>query len=388
MRLKKSSKITLFWVSLALVFLFSGGQVLTKTVIQAADHSDVIITEFVAANASGLTDENGDHSDWIEIYNRSYHPVNLAGWSLTDDPHDPNKWSFPDVTLGSHKYLVIFASGKNRNSLEPGTALHTNFKLNRETTFLALHNVFYRRFMDSVVPHKPEQVQDVAFGRKNGDMEFGYLIYPTPGIINNDVFVPQEIGLSMEHTIKNSDPDEADGDALAHALITSTEEQQQLPLAITEIMYHPTGGDDYEFIEVKNTGAQAIDVGGVSFEGIGYTFPGNLPPMAPDQVAVLVRNAGAFAQRYPDVTIAGIYDGQLSNQGESIIMKDARGLIITTVSYDDEYGWPLSSDGLGDSLVLITRDGVPNNPKNWRASAQINGSPGVDQLVAIASTGP
>ena len=50
--------------------------------------------------------------------------------------------------------------------------------------------------------------------------------------------------------------------------------------------------------------------------------------------------------------------------------------MIVTVAYDDENGWPLSADGWGDSLVLATPDGDPNDPRNWRASTKINGSPG------------
>jgi hypothetical protein len=33
--------------------------------------AQVMINEIVAANDSGLEDENGDHSDWFELYNAS-----------------------------------------------------------------------------------------------------------------------------------------------------------------------------------------------------------------------------------------------------------------------------------------------------------------------------
>jgi hypothetical protein len=71
-----------------------------------------------------------------------------------------------------------------------------------------------------------------------------------------------------------------------------------------------------------------------------------------------------------------MYQGQLSNKGETITLKDAHGEVITSVSYDDEQGWPLSPDGRGDSLTLSNPDGDPNNPKSWRASQNLNGSPG------------
>lgn len=48
------------------------------------------------------------------------------------------------------------------------------------------------------------------------------------------------------------------------------------------------------------------------------------------------------------------------------------------IDYDDENGWPLSPDGQSDSLVMIDPSANPDNPANWRASADINGSHGTD----------
>ncbi len=62
------------------------------------------------------------------------------------------------------------------------------------------------------------------------------------------------------------------------------------PLAVTELMYNPPGGDAYEFIELRNLGAVEIDVGNCSFEGIDYAFvPGTR--LAPAQLIVLANRA-------------------------------------------------------------------------------------------------
>ena len=149
------------------------------------------------------------------------------------------------------------------------------------------------------------------------------------------------------------------------------------PLRITEIMYNPPGGDDYEFIELKNVGDTHLDLSGMAFEGIAFSFPsGTLLPAG--EFMLLVRNPTAFAERYPDVPIGGAYQAKLSNKGEEIILKDGGGNVVTSVPYDDENGWPVSPDGRGDSLVLINLDGDPHNPENWRASAKLHGSPGAD----------
>ncbi|MEW5958344.1 MAG: lamin tail domain-containing protein [Chloroflexota bacterium] len=167
--------------------------------------------------------------------------------------------------------------------------------------------------------------------------------------------------------------------ALDEAIFT-LEDEVNHRLQITEIMYNPVGGDDYEFIELKNIGPTELDPSRLSFdEGIHFTFPPNSPSLAPNQVVVLVRNPAAFAQRYPGVRVAGVYQGQLSNKGETIRLKDAQGQVMISLEYDDENGWPVSADGQGDSLVIVEVEQDPNNPANWRASTNPNGSPGVDE---------
>ncbi len=45
----------------------------------------VVINELLASNVDGIVDQDGEHSDWIELKNTDAAPVNLAGWHLTDD---------------------------------------------------------------------------------------------------------------------------------------------------------------------------------------------------------------------------------------------------------------------------------------------------------------
>ena len=57
----------------------------------------LLITEFMAVNDIGLTDDNGDRSDWIEIHNPTGAAVNLDGWYLTDDDDALTKWRCPST---------------------------------------------------------------------------------------------------------------------------------------------------------------------------------------------------------------------------------------------------------------------------------------------------
>jgi len=97
---------------------------------------DVFISEFLAQNDGGLEDQDGDASDWIEIFNAGAADVNLAGWHLTDDADDLSKWDFPSVVVPAGGFLIVFASGKDR--AVAGSELHTNFSISTEGEYLAL----------------------------------------------------------------------------------------------------------------------------------------------------------------------------------------------------------------------------------------------------------
>lgn len=86
----------------------------------------VVINEVVAENESILADEDGDFTDWIELYNTGNVAVNLAGYSVSDNVDEPQMWLFPSVVIPPNDYLIVFCSGKNRLT---GPYLHTNFKL-------------------------------------------------------------------------------------------------------------------------------------------------------------------------------------------------------------------------------------------------------------------
>ena len=98
--------------------------------------ADVIISEYMAENNSTLVDEDGDYSDWIELFNRGDEEISLSGWHLTDNETELDKWSLPAETLGPGNFLLVRASGKDRSTV--GAELHTNFKISSNGEYLAL----------------------------------------------------------------------------------------------------------------------------------------------------------------------------------------------------------------------------------------------------------
>jgi hypothetical protein len=61
----------------------------------------LFINEFMAENKTNVTDEFGEHDDWIEIYNAGPAPVDLGGMYLTDDLSNPTKWMIPVGLTGN-----------------------------------------------------------------------------------------------------------------------------------------------------------------------------------------------------------------------------------------------------------------------------------------------
>src|SRR5438046_7845746 len=87
-------------------------ELLERRVLMSA--VDPVINEFMASNTSGITDDEGNKSDWIEIYNPGSTAVNLAGWHLSDDPSLPHQFTFPATIINPGGYLLVFATGTER----------------------------------------------------------------------------------------------------------------------------------------------------------------------------------------------------------------------------------------------------------------------------------
>ncbi len=120
------------------------------------------ITEFMAANDTVLADEDGDFTDWIEVFNPDRTAVDLGGWHLTDTTNDLERWTFPSLTLAPGRFLVVFASNKNRRSA--GQPLHTNFKLDAGGEYLALVAPDGATVVSAFAPTYPPQLEDVGYG--------------------------------------------------------------------------------------------------------------------------------------------------------------------------------------------------------------------------------
>ena len=165
-------------------------------------------------------------------------------------------------------------------------------------------------------------------------------------------------------------------------------------LRITELNYNPgdpsaaelavipeLDQDDFEFIELQNTGSQPINLIGTRFNaGIQYTFPSSV--LTVGERGLLVKDTTAFELRYgTDHNIIGQYDsGTLNNGGETLTLVDSQNDTVLSFSYDDNDPWPQRADGDGGTLELVNVSEPPVDQLgkyyHWQGSIPWGGSPG------------
>lgn len=80
----------------------------------ATIHAQIVINEVQITNMNTITDEDGEYSDWFELYNSGSSSIDLGGYSVGDRIENAGQWQLPEFSLSSGGRLLVFASGKNR----------------------------------------------------------------------------------------------------------------------------------------------------------------------------------------------------------------------------------------------------------------------------------
>ena len=124
-------------------------------------------------------------------------------------------------------------------------------------------------------------------------------------------------------------------------------------VVINEIHYNgePNNAAN-EFVELHNTGEEAVDLSGWFFNsGIEFQFP-NGTEMAAGGYLVIAERPSSL-QRDFGVAALGPYGGQLAGDGETLELRRADGFIADSVSYRSKFPWPVGAGGTGASMELI-----------------------------------
>lgn len=145
-------------------------------------------------------------------------------------------------------------------------------------------------------------------------------------------------------------------------------------LVISKINYNPLpfdkfSSDDLEFIEITNNGSQTTDLTGIYFSqlGISYQFPSNSTIEAGQKIYIAGKSS-AFEEFY-DFPPFDQFTRNLSNKSEKIVLSDAFGNIIDSVTYMDDFPWPDEADGKGFFLELADANSDNNLASNWDVSS-------------------
>lgn len=104
--------------------------------LRAQNVSDLIISEAVAQpDSTGIRDEYGRRTGWIELHNKSTGTVNFGGCYLTDDRGNLRKSLIPKsdlrTKLGPRQVVLLWCSGRSEDgtfytgfTLEPGKTVY------------------------------------------------------------------------------------------------------------------------------------------------------------------------------------------------------------------------------------------------------------------------
>ncbi len=163
------------------------------------------------------------------------------------------------------------------------------------------------------------------------------------------------------------------------------------PLRISELMYHPPASpdappeedpNDYEFIELVNTGREPLALAGFRFTaGIRFDFSTSaVASLAPGARVLVVANRAAFERRHgAGLPVAGEYEGRLDNAGETVRLIGPLEELVQEFRYDR---WYPSTDGAGFALVPMDWDASPSvlsTAAGWRPGSVPGGTPGAEE---------
>jgi hypothetical protein len=122
-----------------------------------------------------------------------------------------------------------------------------------------------------------------------------------------------------------------------------------------------------EFIELHNPGDEELNLSGWSLsDAVTFPFP-NGTTLPAGGYLVVAMNPAALKARF-GVNALGPWSGKLNSTGETIVLKNASGVIQDSVDYKFGFPWPCKIDGEGSSAELIHPSLDNSKGSAWRSS--------------------
>lgn len=117
-------------------------------------------------------------SDWVELHNSTGSAVSLAGYGLSNNPKNPAKWVFPDISIEPGEYLLLYATGSADKAQKKNLKLNFCISSTGEALFFFDPN---GKLIDKLSAGRMRSGQ--SYGRDGSDNRF-YYAEPTPGAQN------------------------------------------------------------------------------------------------------------------------------------------------------------------------------------------------------------
>lgn len=152
-------------------------------------------------------------------------------------------------------------------------------------------------------------------------------------------------------------------------------------VVVSELHYFPQGNGAGEFIELTNVSPQTVNLRGGRFtSGIRFGFSQWVDTLLePGARLILVDSDFRFRELHGwDVRIAGVYRGNLSNDGERLVLVNDAGVPVFDFTWSA--AWHPATAGGGPSLVIPAPWAGVNlsDPGSWAAGTKVHGNPNAD----------
>lgn len=326
---KKNKKYLIFTLILIIISIINNviinyvGLYVSELNNRDVNIEKLVINEIMLSNNGAYIDKNGNSYDWIELYNGYSKDINLLNYGLSDETDGSVKWLFPDVTIKSKEYMIIYLSGNEKKGL------YANFSLNKnggET--ITLKNAT-GKVVDSIKTLKIEK--NTSLSRDN----VGTWIVTdeiTPGYQNNNT--------GRIEFLQNLINDKINSPLVLNEFLPANE---------GNVMFNDN--NLYGYIEVINQGDNIINLSDYFLSNDGYTiYKWRLPKIKlnPGEVYIIYTNK---------LNKDNNASFDLKSKTGTIILSTYEG-IVENISYEN----------LSKGLAYVKENG------NWKQTASI--SPG------------
>ncbi len=352
-------------------------------------HSQLLLNELMSNNFTILEDQFGEHPDWIEIYNSGDEDIHLENYWISDNKDELNKWNLPPVDLPGDAYLLIFASGKDIQTIP--SYWHTIIDMGDEWRY----HIPVAEIGDSWKSSAGASIEWSV-----GKSGIGY------SDEDDSTVIGQSVSLYMQQTFDISDLTKVTNAALFMdyddgfiAYLNGTEIARSSSMG--------NSGDEFSFDSPSLIGHEALMYNGNPPESFYLSNHSDLLQEGENVLAVEVHNVGStssdmssipfFLLGFSEVQEQYVYGNQyialrneyshsnfkIASEGEAIYLSDGAGLITDSIS-----GNPLPNDhSYGRSQADQTQFGYFELPTpGFENSTSFSSGYFVD-LVEFISTG-